>query len=592
MTPLRKAVIGTVVTLAILVLGAAVALKVMVDPQRLEKVARDKAKEAWGRDLAVGDIQFELWPLPALWVRDLKLEHPTAPPIRAATVTAEFELLPLLIGKVRYRNLYFKDATIEWEGKPLRVEEALIESETGMHDVHITGSLWRNRRSVALKAQFDDLSRLGKPNAVTSGQVELDWGQAQLTAKGRLPIDGTFRNPAVAVDAKGESLRPIFEFFALEQRPVAPFTARFEVNEREGRIAFDRIDASFGRLKIKGDALHTPGARPVTDVRLVADRLDWTQTSLDLGRPPVPPLDPPQMFRDTALAWPLVVGLVGSSGTIDATFGTLVLRNGVALKNLRMKGKFADDRVDIATFATEMLGGTAAGSILIEGRKKSARLNFDGTNLMLERWFKERGSATPFTGGPMKVTTRLTASGNSMRDLAATITGPFNVRMGPARLASERAGAAEAKMTKAFSGKESNEIEFECASVALPFQAGRASAAQLFGARTTASTLITSGFVDMRAQDLDLRGRLRGRSGAVGLATIAGDVKITGSIRKPKMALDETATPKTIARGVAAIATLGLSAVGTAKADSEESRRNDPCDAVFVTKLPLSAAAR
>lgn len=592
MTPLRKVLIGTVATLAVLVLGAAVALKVMVDPERLEKVARDKAKQAWGRDLSVGDIQFELWPLPALWVRDLKLEHPAQPPIRAATVTAEFELLPLLVGKIRYRNVYFKEATLEWDGTPLRVEEAVIESDADMRNVRIVGSLWRNRRNVALQGQFDDLSRLGKPNAITTGQVELDWGQAQLTAKGRMPVDGTFRNPAVTVEAKGESLRPIFEFLALEQRPPAPFTARFEVVERDGRLAFDKIDASFGRLKVKGDAQHTPGARPVTDVRLVADHLDWTRTSLDLGRPAVAPMDPPQMFRDTALAWPLIVGLVGSSGTFDATFGTLVLRNGVVLKNLQMKGKYADDRVDIATFATEMLGGKASGSILLEGRKKQARINFEGTHMLLERWFKERGSATPFTGGPMKVTTRLAASGNSMRDLAASITGPFNARMGPGRLASERAGEAEAKMTKAFSGKESREIEFECASFALPFKAGRASASPLVGARTNASSLITSGFIDMRAQELDLRGRLRGRSGAVGLATIAGDVKITGAIRKPKMALDEASTPKVLARGVAAIATLGLSAVGTAKADSEEASRNDPCEAVFVTKLPLSAPAR
>jgi hypothetical protein len=67
----------------------------------------------------------------------------------------------------------------------------------------------------------------------------------------------------------------------------------------------------------------------------------------------------------------------------------------------------------------------------------------------------------------------------------------------------------------------------------------------------------------------------------MGLATIAGDVKITGTVRQPRMSLDESARPKAIARGAAALATLGLSAVGTALADSEEARRNDPCQAVF-----------
>jgi len=94
------------------------------------------------------------------------------------------------------------------------------------------------------------------------------------------------------------------------------------------------------------------------------------------------------------------------------------------------------------------------------------------------------------------------------------------------------------------------------------------------------SHLLTSGWVDMDAQAIDLRGRLKGTSG-VHLAAILGDVKITGPIRTPKMQLDTAAAPKSIARGVAAIATLGLSAVATAAADAREARTNDPCEAVF-----------
>jgi hypothetical protein len=84
----------------------------------------------------------------------------------------------------------------------------------------------------------------------------------------------------------------------------------------------------------------------------------------------------------------------------------------------------------------------------------------------------------------------------------------------------------------------------------------------------------------MSAQTIDLRGRLKGVAG-VGLAAILGDVKITGPIRKPKMELDESARPKVLVRGAAAVATLGLSAVATAAADSSEARNNDPCEAVF-----------
>ena len=87
----------------------------------------------------------------------------------------------------------------------------------------------------------------------------------------------------------------------------------------------------------------------------------------------------------------------------------------------------------------------------------------------------------------------------------------------------------------------------------------------------------------MKSQTLELRGRLKTTSG-VGLATILGDLKISGPIRQPKTELDENAGARAIGRSAAALATLGLSVVGTAIADAEDARKNDPCEAVFRGK--------
>jgi hypothetical protein len=160
------------------------------------------------------------------------------------------------------------------------------------------------------------------------------------------------------------------------------------------------------------------------------------------------------------------------------------------------------------------------------------------------------------------------------------MSGPMRIRMGPGTLDSEPAGEAEAKLTSTFSGRDANGVEFECAAFALPFKAGRASGERIVGARTGASHVLASGSIDMRTQAVDLRGRLKGNHG-VGLAAIAGDVKVTGTTRQPKMSLDETQAPKALARGAIAVATLGLSALGTAAVDAEEGRQNDPCEAVF-----------
>jgi uncharacterized protein involved in outer membrane biogenesis len=339
---------------------------------------------------------------------------------------------------------------------------------------------------------------------------------------------------------------------------------------------------SFGRLKVKGDAVYTPGAKPFTAVRIAADRLDWERTYLDAGGDLLPPPKPPEMFHDTPLAWWAITGLEGKKGTIEASFGSLILRNGVELKNLKTKMAYDDGKLDMSSFTTEMLGGNASGSIQLEGRRKSVRFNFEGSNLLLERWFRERGATVKFSGGPMKVSAKLTSSGNSMRQVVATLSGPFDIRMGRGVLSNPRAGAAEAKFTGG-APEERKDIQFECVGYALRFREGLARGDPIIGARTSASHLLTAGWVDMKSQTLELRGRLKTRQG-VGLATILGDLKISGPIRQPKTELDENAGAKAIARSAAALATLGLSVVGTAIADSEEAKRNDPCEAVFKGK--------
>ena len=153
--------------------------------------------------------------------------------------------------------------------------------------------------------------------------------------------------------------------------------------------------------------------------------------------------------------------------------------------------------------------------------------------------------------------------------------------MGPAVWASEKAAHAEDVMASAFSGKNSATIDFECAGASLPFVSGRASSRALFGARSAVSNLLTSGFVDLSEQTLDLRGRVKPRTATVGLAAFAGDIKITGKLRAIHASLDPVGTPGAIARGAAAIATLGLSAMGSAAAGAEQARKDDPCDLVF-----------
>jgi hypothetical protein len=212
-------------------------------------------------------------------------------------------------------------------------------------------------------------------------------------------------------------------------------------------------------------------------------------------------------------------------------------------------------------------------------------MDFDGTGLLLERWFRERGSRIPLRAGPMQIKAALHASGDSMKELAASLTGPVTIRMGPAVWASGKAGETEALMTQAFAAQDAPEIRFECVAAMLPFKAGRATQEPIVGFRTAASDLLTSGTVDFREQVLDLRGRVKAKSGVtLGLAAVAGEVQITGPIRHPRMTLDPGGTPKALARVGAAIATAGASLLGAALVDAARAGRDDACEAVLRAK--------
>ncbi|MGZ5031902.1 MAG: AsmA family protein [Usitatibacter sp.] len=626
MSRLRRWVIGSAGAVAVLGVVGALALHALVDSERLKRVARAKAQAAWSRDLAIGEASLQLWPLPALHAENVTLANPSGSKypylLQAESVTARIALLPLLAGNVRIKGFDIEgvkvnlegpkdgtapfarrresrpsegelldltgisianaDITYRPRGAPVtrwRIEEAIVEGDSGLRNVQVEASIARNTRPLKVKAELADLSRYGIEGAVTQGRIELDWGRTQATIAGRIPLEAGARGHAITADLKSGFLGDMLAFFDIGQRPRARFEAHLESRESQGKVDVTRFKATLGKLTVTGDGQFSfSGPKTAFNARLETDRLDWAQTMLDAGGPIIAPLESPEIFHDEPLAWPLLVAMQGSEGKADAKIRSLRLRNGIELGNARATLAFDGDILNMSPFATEMLGGSASGSMRFEGRRKGVHVNFDGANLLLERWFRERGNKIPFSGGPMIVKASLFSAGNSMRELAAGVTGPMTIRMGPGVWASQKAGDAEAMMVGALSGKDSSRIEFECVGAAMPFTSGRAIASPLMGARSTVSSLLTSGHIDLRDESLDLRGRVKARPGAGGgLSIIAGDVKITGKIRQPKMSIEASGA---VARVGAAIATAGISLVGTAIADAA-SADSDPCKAAL-----------
>ncbi|HYC37922.1 MAG TPA: AsmA family protein [Usitatibacter sp.] len=631
----RRASLWGTALLAMLLACLAASLYFLVDAERVRKAAAEHARSAWERELLMGDVRFSLFPVPSLRASKVSFANPAWAHephlLQAEFVRADLEILPLLTGKVRIKRLALdgvraglevaEDGAVSWEMRPARegaardpatqgeqalqiaaieirnarivhrsgkassepwmVEEATLESQPGHKDVRIEARLSRFGRPVAVKARFADLSGMGGEGATSEGRVDLDWGGARLVAEGRFPLQHALAGQDLALSLKAESLEPLFGFFGVKRDKTAPLTITARARGDGGRVELTDLDARLGALAVTGTAVVNRKPGLLVEASLRADRVDWLKALADSGGRIKPPVRNEEIFHEDPVAWRAVTAIGAIDGSADIAIGTLKLGNGLELRNVRAKVGYGDGRLEVKPFAAEMLGGTARGALRLDGRKKTIAVDLDGEGLLLERWFRERGSKVPFQGGPMMVKARLHLAGDTYRDLAASVTGRFTARMGKGSWKSERAGEYEEVMVRALQPKDGEDIEFVCAAVDLDFKSGRASGRDIVAARSDVSQLITSGHVDFRAETLDLRGKVISRSGLrVGLGSIASEVQVHGRLARPKMQLDPDAKPAVIARAGAAIATAGVSLLGSSLVDVAESQK-DPCKEVL-----------
>ena len=618
----------------LLAAGIATAVHLLVDPQKLKDIAQAKARAAWGRDVQVGDVALNLLPWPS--VRATKVAFAAPPWARSRNVLevdqvdANLELVPLFVGKVRVKTLSLEgvkaaleeadDGAENWsrggteasegakapvegplaigsihlrnvvvhrrvgsvDSAPWLIEEASADVEPGLRNVHVEAKVKRHDQPLAVSARFADLSHLGEAGAVTDGRVELAFARTRATLEGRLPLERSLQGHALHAEASSKSLEDVFAFMGFERGATAPFALSF-TSRGTGEVAeLQAIAMTLGELKVQGELRVAIGkdSRRITG-RLASNRIDWLKTLQQSGGKVKPPRHDGEVFHADPVAW-RAISFLGAidAPQLDLAVESLRLGNGLQLENVKARAKLGGGAVEFAPFSAAMLGGSGSGTLRLDAPKKSIRFAFDGDKLSLEQWFEQRGRKIPFKDGPMTVKASLAMGGETFRELAASVTGPVTLRMGRGTWLSAKAGEMEEMMVSALAAKGASDLHFECAAAKLDFKRGRASGGRVLGARTDVSQLLTGGAIDFRDETVDLHGRVQARKGiTLGLATLAGGVRISGKVARPRIGMDPDEKPALLARAAAAVATAGASIVGETLLTA--AARDDPCEAVF-----------
>jgi len=488
---------------------------------------------------------------------------------------------PLGIGELHLRDVLIHRRVKSVDSEPIRIEDATVQMGTGLRDVNVEAALSRHDQPLAIKAHFDDLSALGTRGATTPGHVELSFKQSKLTLDGRLPLERSLQGHDLRLAAKSPSLDDVFRFLGFDREGGAPFELRFASRGAGDGADLRDVALSLGDLRVAG-ALHLDATRDGHRLtgQLSSSRIDWLQVLKDAGGKVKPPRHDDEIFHADPVAWHALEVLGVHDAQLDLAVESLRLANGLAFENVKARATLGGGVVDLDPFSAAMLGGKGGGGLRFEPAKKSLRARFEGQGLLLEQWFRERGSKIPFRAGPMDIKASLKLAGDTYRELASSLDGPVTIRMGKGTWESPRAGEVEEMMVSALAGKDSHDLRFECVSAKLDFHRGRAQGRRVLGAKSEVSQLLTAGSVDFRQEEVDLRGRVQARKGiTVGIASVAGGVRISGKLAHPHIGMDPDEKPALLAKAAAAVATAGASIVGEALLTSLS--KDDPCEAVF-----------
>lgn len=626
----RKATL-TGAGLALLLAVAALVAHALFDEEGLKSMARDRAREAWSRELVIDTLSLQLFPVPALRATGIALSAPAwahAPQLAAAElVEARLSWRALFSGRIapgalrvegghltleraadgrRSWDLGGGDGALDWrqlvradvagmdihyregDGEPRtwRITRLAANAAPDWQDLRVDATLDHAQQTMTLKARLADLSKAGLDNAATDGEIAAGWPSAQLEVKGTLPLSLTGGGTAATVALEAQSMEAVLRFFdVVPDRPLkAPLSLHATLSGTADRLAVSKLRARLGQTEASGELqVRRAQGRLKVEGALASPAIDWATLTREAGRPPPPPIPKDELFRHHPLAWGLIDALDGIDTALTLNLEALTLRSGIQLAGVSATVESRDDKVDLPAFSMQLLGGKASGSLKLVGAKRSAQLSLAASGVRLERFFSERGRKVPVSGGPMRIDATVSGRGASLREMAGTLDGLATIRGGATLVRSEKAGEVESlltSMTALLSEKDAPQIRLSCFAGRLPFSNGVAASATV-GARSEVSKLLTSGTVDLKRQRVELKGRVRARDGiSLGIAALSGDVSIAGPLRRPKMSLDPVGTPSALARLGAAIVTGGLSLVATAAWDAANPGA-DPCEAVF-----------
>ena len=599
MRTLARIGIGIAIVLALVVVGAIVAIKT-IDPNTLIAPVQAQVKAATGRDLAVrGGASIGLSLHPRIVLTDVVLSNApwaTGKELgRIERLELAAALMPLLSRRFELTEVVLVKPVValETDGKgqknwqpPNGAGPAAARAPGGAAGIAAAIAIGRVTISEGLFTYQDG------PKAVPSRLVVTSLALRPRALRTGVDVDfkGAVGDVPLALTGSVGSLEALLA--RAEPYPIdlngqvagQPFSVATRVKAQPPQYAFEDLKLAFGAHAVEGTfAADTGGARPKVVFDLRAKTLALPALPVPVLPAQAPPAKAarPYVIPDTPVSFgPL--RWVDADGKVAS--GSLVLPSGRTLRDVQLAFTIADARLDVPRFSVGAFGGTLTGSTAVDASRDppALRVRVDGSGLSLGELLAAAGHPREVRGGATQVALELAMRGNSPHEWASTASGNVRAVSGKATLVNTKIDSAAVfdRLTEAINPFRTRDpsTELVCAVVRFPVASGIARVDRSIAVETDKLGVSATGTLDFRNETLDFQFNPKVRKGiSIDIASLADLVRVTGPFASPQVAIDPVGSAKMIASVGAAIGTSGLSAVAQGLLSWADGSGPGPC---------------
>jgi AsmA family protein len=577
------------------VIIAAALLLVSLDLESLARANLGRVEAATGRSLTIdGPLSVKLWPRPSIVAERVSLANApsgSAPQMATAErVEAALEIWPLLSGRIEIARLALNDPHIlletdakgrgNWEfapaaptpskdaapaarGAQLDVSSLQIDNgrvtwrpagkpatavelrrvkfdRTGVNSARIDAEALIRAVPVTISGTIGSVAQLVARQADWPLDLRLALSGADATVAGRLDTSATPPAFRGKLAAKANDLKALSTLAETEIALPTPVVLSADVESAQRDLRLQPISIQLGKSSIGGSlTVRTGGPRPFINAQLTADDVDLARPAATGGATPSAPAPgSDRIFSDNKLPFDALRALDGQFALSAARLRTA---GGMALAGVRMQASLKDGRL----LAEPLEFSVAGGKVTLRADVRSGAGGAARTQLAINAKAVDLGALLAaagqrvLSGGATDLQADVTMAGGSPREMAASVSGPVRITMGPGRVTMQRGDTIAAVLEALRPGTGGDSLQLACAVAVLPFKGGVATVDRTIAFESPQLNMVASGSVDLKQETLDLALRPSAPQGDGGRALrIAQLVRLHGPLAAPKVGID------------------------------------------------------